>query len=53
MAVLEARKGIERIEDLIERTILIQAAKGVLGHWRLVQAAPQTSASPIGIDESR
>jgi len=27
MAVLEARKSIERIEGLIERAILIQAAK--------------------------
>ena len=34
MAVLKVLKGIERIVDLIERAILIQAAKGVLGHWR-------------------
>lgn len=40
-AVVVRTPGGERIEDLIERTILIQAAKGVLGPWRLVQAAPR------------
>ena len=40
-AVVVRTPGRERIEDLIERTMLIQAAKGVLRQWRLVQAAPR------------